>query len=76
MTPYRNLKGDSNVVSYEATDDSIHVVFRSGNVRNYLYDQTRPGKAIVDHMKALAAQGHGLNAYIRTAVGTKFARKW
>lgn len=76
MTPYRNLNGDSNVVSYETTEDSIHVVFASGTHRNYLYDYSRPGKAMVDQMKALAAQGQGLNSYISKTVRHSFARKW
>jgi hypothetical protein len=76
MTPYKNLNGDSNVVSYEMTEDSIHVVFRAGTYRNYLYDYSRPGKAIVDRMKALAAQGSGLNSYIGTTVRKSYARKW
>ena len=76
MTPYLNLNGNSNVVSYETTDDSIHVVFRDGTCRNYIYDYTRPGKTMVDHMKALAAQGHGLNSYIGTTVKKSYARKW
>ncbi|MNF94484.1 hypothetical protein D3C84_771960 [compost metagenome] len=76
MTPYRNLNGNSSVVSYEATSDSIHVVFSSGTHRNYLYNHVRPGKAVVDRMKALAAQGHGLNSYISITVGSNFARKW
>lgn len=76
MTPYRNLNGDSNVVSYETTEDSIRLVFRSGTYRNYLYNHFRPGKAIVDRMKALAVQGHGLNSYITTIVRKGYARKW
>ena len=76
MTPYRNLNGDSNVVSYETTEDSIHLVFRSGTNRNYLYDHSRPGKSMVDRMKALAAQGHGLNSYIGTTVRQSYAKKW
>ncbi len=76
MTPYRNLNGDSNVVSYEATDDSIHVVFASGTNRNYLYNHVRPGKKMVDQMKALASQGRGLNSYISTTVRQSYADKW
>ena len=76
MTPYRNLSGDSNVLSYEETETSIHIVFRSGTHRNYLYDHSRPGKAMVDRMKALAAQGHGLNSYITTTVRKSYVRKW
>lgn len=76
MTPYRNLHGNSNVVSYEISEDSIHVVFKSGMLRNYLYNHLRPGKAVVDRMKALAIQGHGLNSYIGTTVKSNYAKKW
>lgn len=76
MKPYRNLSGESNVASYEITEDSIHVVFRSGTHRNYLYNSVKPGKATVDQMKSLAEQGRGLNSYISRVVRSNFARKW
>lgn len=76
MTPYRNLGGNSNVVSYEVTEDSILVVFKSGTYRNYLYDANRPGKMVVERMKALASQGRGLNSYISSVVKEGYARKW
>lgn len=76
MTPYRNLSGDSNVAAYEMDEDSILVVFKSGACRNYLYDSIRPGKMVVEKMKALAAQGHGLNSYISSVVKSNFSRKW
>jgi hypothetical protein len=76
MTPYRNLSGNSNVVSYEATEESIHVVFKSGRYRNYLYNSVRPGQIVVERMKALAAQGFGLNSYISSVVKDRYARKW
>lgn len=76
MTPYKNLNGDSNVVSYEIAENSIHVVFRSGAYRNYLYDHSRPGKGMVDRMKALAVEGRGLNSYVGTTVRKSYARKW
>lgn len=62
--------------SYEITDDAIHVRFKSGAHRNYLYNSMRPGEATVDRMKALAAQGHGLNAYITKVVKSSYAKKW
>jgi hypothetical protein len=68
MTPYRNLNGNSNVASYETTEDSIHVVFRSGRYRNYLYNSVSPGKIVIERMKALARQGCGLNSYISSVV--------
>lgn len=76
MTPYRNISGNSNVASYEVTEDSIHVVFKSGTHRNYLYDAVRPGKATIEEMKRLAAQGRGLNSYISSVVKNNFARNW
>ena len=76
MTPYRNLSGNSNVVAYEVTGDSIHVVFKSGMYRNYLYNSFRPGKAVVERMKVLAAQGYGLNSHISSSVKKNYARKW
>ncbi len=76
MTPYRNLSGNSNVGSYETTEDSIHVVFKNGTYRNYLYNSARPGQAAVERMMQLAAQGHGLNAYISSIVKDRYAKKW
>lgn len=76
MTPYRNLSGNSNVVSYEITEDSIHVVFKSGTQRNYLYNAIRPGRMVVERMKTLATQGRGLNSYISSTVRKNYARKW
>ncbi|MBB5882352.1 hypothetical protein GGR74_003574 [Xanthomonas arboricola] len=76
MTAYSNLNRDSSVLSYEITEDSIHIVFQSGRFRNYLYNNHQPGKSIVDHMKALAVQGRGLNSYISKTVRKSYARKW
>lgn len=76
MTPYLNLSGASNVVSYEITEDSIHVVFASGTHKNYLYNNSRPGRGMVDQMKVLAKQGRGLNSYISCVVKSNYARKW
>ena len=76
MTPYQNLSGDSPVVSYKATESTIHVVFSGGTYRNYLYDSSRPGSAIVQRMKELAAAGQGLATYIAGTVKDNYARKW
>ena len=76
MTPYKNLNGDSNIDAYEITDDSITVRFNSGNIRNYLYTNRKPGEITVKRMKTLAVQGHGLNSYISTSVKSNFERKW
>lgn len=76
MTPYLNLSGQSNVIAYEITQDGIHLVFKSGAQRNYLYNSVRPGQAVVNNMKQLAQQGRGLNSYISLVVKRNFARKW
>lgn len=76
MTPYRNLDGGSGIEAYDALEDSIHVVFREGAQRNYLYNHARPGKAIVDEMKTLADEGRGLAKYIATKVKQSHACKW
>lgn len=76
MTPYRNLNGNSSIDSYQISEDSIHVVFKSGRQRNYVYNHLTPGKMLVDQMKALAISGRGLNAFISTVVKTRYAEKW
>lgn len=76
MMPYRNLSGTSNVVSYETMEDSIHVVFKGGRYKNYLYNSVRPGAAVVERMKQLAMQGYGLNSYISSIVKDRYAKKW
>jgi hypothetical protein len=76
MTPYKNIGENSGIESYEIAATSIHVRFKSGNIRNYLYDHARPGMAVVNIMKGLATQGQGLNSYISSTVKTKYARKW
>lgn len=76
MTPYKNLGGDSNVEAYEITEASIHVRFKSGKQRNYLYDSVKPGISVVNLMKKLADQGCGLNSYISTTVKSNFSKNW
>ncbi len=76
MTPYRNINRNSNVEAYEIDGNSITVRFMSGRWRNYLYNSSRPGAAVVERMKALAMQGHCLNSYISTTVRSNFERKW
>lgn len=76
MKSYKNLMGNSSVVSYESGVDFIHVVFCKGVYRNYLYDYKIPGKYHVDRMKILAEQGFGLGGYISSTVKSRYSRKW
>ncbi|WP_431224804.1 hypothetical protein ACQ86O_08090 [Serratia sp. L9] len=74
MARYANLGGDSGVVAFEITADSITVEFRDG--WKYVYDNSIPGAAVVTQMKTLAQSGRGLNSYISRVVKKSFARKY
>lgn len=73
MPRYANLGGDSGVVVYRTTADSITVEFRDNMM--YLYNHVCTGKVAAEHMKSLAAAGRGLNSYITTTVGLNYALK-
>lgn len=73
MERYQNRGGDSGVVSFEISDDSILVQFRDNS--QYLYNSIRPGQSSVDRMKALARAGQGLNSYISRTVRKNFYQK-
>lgn len=73
MQVYRDINGDSGVSSYEIGEDSIRVQFSSGSI--YLYTDASAGAQHIANMKALAARGDGLNAYINKHVRKRYARK-
>lgn len=73
MPAYANKGGDSGVVAFETTADSITVQFRDG--WKYVYNSTRPGAPTVSKMKELAQAGHGLNSYISSIVKKNFFTK-
>jgi len=73
MKRYKNLSGDSGVLSYETGKDFIKVEFRDGDV--YLYNYYRPGRDKVERMKELAEEGRGLSTYISRYVKKKYAEK-
>jgi hypothetical protein len=74
MQHYANKGGNSGVVAYETTVDSITVKFRDGWY--YLYNDVKPGMYMVEHMQSLAHSGQGLNSYISSTVKNNFARKY
>ncbi|MPR03432.1 hypothetical protein F0169_15945 [Pseudomonas sp. MAFF 212408] len=76
MQQYKNLSGDSNVLGYELGVDTITVQFATGTHRNYVYDETAPGAAIVTELSRLAIAGRGLNSYIVRTVKKNYARKY
>lgn len=73
MEKYANRGGDSGVVGFEITHDSITVQFSDGSL--YLYNAIRPGQPAVTHMQALARGGQGLNSYISRTVRKNFYQK-
>lgn len=62
MQRYANLSGNSGVTHYEIGPDFIDVRYRSGDV--YRYSGKRPGAALVEQMKILAARGKGLCGFV------------
>ncbi len=73
MPHYRNLDGHSGVVAYESTPDSIVLTFVGGD--RYLYGAQRPGRAMVEQMKALANAGRGLSTFVSQQVRGAYERK-
>jgi hypothetical protein len=73
MQPYNDHNGDSGVLRYETTLDSITVQFKDGAV--YQYTNASAGSGAIAAMKLLATGGNGLNAYINLNVRKKYASK-
>ncbi len=73
MEPYKNLGGYSAVVAYEMGNDFIKVQFHDG--WSYTYTDESAGRENVEHMKALASAGRGLNGFISSVVKGGYAAK-
>jgi hypothetical protein len=73
MPRYRNLTGRSGVRAYETAPDAITLTFADGT--RYVYTHARPGRAAVEHMKALAQAGEGLSTFVARHVPEAYARK-
>ena len=67
MERYKNIGGNSGVVGYEIGSDFIKVKFESSG-KVYLYDYASAGRDNIEHMKTLAKNGTGLNAFINRNV--------
>jgi hypothetical protein len=74
MEFYKNRRGNSNVDSFEITEDGIIVIFRGG--AGYLYTNQSAGSSNIARMHDLARRGHGLNSFINHKVKSKYAKKW
>jgi hypothetical protein len=73
MQKYSDVDRDSGVVAYETGPDFIRVRFYDGTM--YLYTYGSAGRNNIEKMKALAARGDGLNAYINKHARKAYARK-
>lgn len=73
MQKYKDLGGDSGVEGYEIGPDYIEVKFKT-TVRTYKYSYESAGEEAVEHMKALARNGEGLNEFINRSVKYKYVK--
>ena len=73
MRTYKNLSGDSAVVTYEIGKTYIRIKFSGGDI--YTYNYKIPGKDIVETMKSFALKGQGLGTYIMEEVRNNYAFK-
>lgn len=74
MKTYKNLSGNSGVAAYEAGNTYIHIKFK-GESGIYTFNYKRPGRVIVEQMKAMALKGKGLGTFITELVGANFDSK-
>jgi hypothetical protein len=72
MERYKNLNGDSGVVGYEISQDTITVQFSDGSM--YLYTAQSAGSGNLAEMQRLAKAGQGLNSFISRIVPKGYAR--
>lgn len=73
MKRYGNSHGHSGIVAYQTTPTSIIVRFVNGDL--YEYSDRKPGRAIVERMKKLAAAGRGLSTFISQNVQGNYSRR-
>ena len=71
MKKYGNGRGNSQILSYAITDNSISILLRGGV--EYTYTYTSAGEEHVERMKSLAQAGYGLDEYIQRHVRSKYS---
>lgn len=74
MERYQNRGGNSGIVAFVTTDDSITLKFKDG--WHYIYNSIRPGQTDVTLMKAMAKSGSGLHAYINRKIRNNYFHKF
>lgn len=73
MERYRNLSGSSGIAKYELIESGIILEFADG--KTYLYDEIRPGAALVAEMRERALEGRGLATLVNLRVRKQFRRR-
>ena len=73
MTKYKNLSGESGIISYETGSDFIRIQFEDKGI--YLYTEDSSGAEHIAKMKELAEKGRGLNTYINQHVRGNYEKK-
>lgn len=63
----------SDIKAYQLYLDAIKIQFADGSI--YLYTNDNTGAEIVGKMKILAAEGQGLETFIRESVGNDSAQQ-
>lgn len=71
FTQYGNGRGNSQIMGYTLTDNSIQVQYRGGATYTYTYDSA--GADHVERMKTLAQAGFGLSEYIERNVRSRYS---
>ena len=74
MTKYKNLSGNSDVISYEIGDGYIWVRFIS-SPESYLYTDKSVGKINIKRLHECAIKGRGLCTYIDKYCHSLFEKK-
>ena len=74
MERYQNRGGNSGIVAFTITEDSVTLKFKDG--WHYIYNSIRPGQADVDVMKAMAKTGSGLHGFINRKIRNNYFHKY
>jgi len=78
MIPYKNLSGKSGVSEYKIGDSYVIVKFikpGKAGATTYKYTYASAERDNIEHMKNLAQEGVGLNAFINKEVKCKYESK-
>ena len=73
MLRYKNLSGNSTVLRYQCTKDTMTIGFSDFSVYKFTNQSTSP--ETIGKMKVLAQAGKGLGTFITANVKDRFSRK-